>query len=99
MVVTGLGVRFRMASSTGRPQSGSFVSTTTTPVVPTKTAVLPPPPFSMNRLSRSFSTSTTFGAAACDAVTTSDSAPAISNVARTMTLFIKPPVWCPVRAL
>ena len=32
MVVIGLVVRFRMASSTGRPQSGSFVSTTTTPI-------------------------------------------------------------------
>ena len=31
----------------------------------TKTAVLPPPPFSTNRLSFSFSTSTTFGAAGC----------------------------------
>ena len=46
MVVIGLDVRFRMASSTGRPQSGSFVSTTTTPAVPMKTAVFPPPPFS-----------------------------------------------------
>ena len=52
------GVRFRMAFSTGRPQSGSFVSTTTTPVAPMKTAALPPPPFSMNRLSRSWPSAT-----------------------------------------
>ena len=37
------------------------MSTTITPLAVTNTAVLPPPPFSMNRLSLSFSTSTTFG--------------------------------------
>ncbi len=62
MVVTGLGVSSLTLSRMGWPQPGSFVSTTTTPVVPTKTAVLPPPPLSMYRLSLIFSTSTTFGA-------------------------------------
>jgi hypothetical protein len=46
--------------------SGFFVSTTTTPAEPTKTAVLPPP-FNMNRLSRNFWTSTTLRGAAAPA--------------------------------
>ena len=61
IVVTGFGVSSLILSRIGWPQPGFFVSTTTTPSAPTKTAVLPPPPFSMNRLSLSFSTSTTFG--------------------------------------
>ena len=63
IVVTGLGVSSLILSRMGWPQPGSFVSTTTTPLVPTKTAVLPPPPLSMNRLGLTFSTSTTFGPA------------------------------------
>src|SRR2546429_815582 len=61
-VVTGLSVRVLILSRIGCPHPGFFVSTTTTPLVATNTAVLPPPPFSMYRLSFSFSTSTTFGA-------------------------------------
>jgi hypothetical protein len=91
MVVMGFGVSVLMVSRIGWPHPGFFVSTTTTPDVPTKTAVLPPPPVSMNRLSRSFSTSTTLGAACCcAAVTASDRTPTVSNVARTMSLFIQP---------
>ena len=49
------------------------MSTTTTPVAVMKTAVLPPPPAPLrtNRLSLSFSTSTTCGACACCAATRS----------------------------
>ena len=59
-----VGVSSLILSRIGWPQPGFFVSTTMTPFVWTNTAVLPPPPFSTNRLSLSFSTSTTFGAAA-----------------------------------
>src|SRR5678815_1702123 len=99
MVVMGFGVRSLMRSRIGWPHPGFFVSTTTTPDAPMKTAVLPPPPVSMNRLSRSFSTSTTLGAACaapaagcCEAATASDRAPTVSNVARTMILFMQPPI-------
>ena len=51
----------------GWPHPGSLVSTTTTPFEPTKTAVFPPPPLSMKRLSLTFSTSTTFGPGEGDA--------------------------------
>src|ERR1700730_12698218 len=95
IVVTGLGVSFLILSKIGWPHPGFFVSTTTTPVDPTKMAVLPPPPFNMNRLSLSFSTSTTRGASAwgapparCWALVASDSAPTISNTPRTIALFI-----------
>src|SRR5580704_5599734 len=96
IVVTGLGVSSLILSRIGWPHPGFFVSTTTTPVDPTKMAVLPPPPFNMKRLSLSFSTSTTFGASACGApparcwaLVASDSAPTISNTPRTIALFIR----------
>ena len=58
-----------MLSRMGWPHPGFFVSTTTTPVDVTNTAVLPPPPapLSTKRLSFSFSTSMTFGAGASGA--------------------------------
>src|SRR5262245_46718588 len=67
-----------------------------TPLLATNTAVLPPPPFSTQKLSFSFSTSTTFGAADCappaagcwKAATATD--PAASSVMSTMTLLIEP---------
>src|SRR2546422_11333179 len=65
IIVTGLLVSPLILSRIGWPHPGFFVSTTTTPLAPTNTAVLPPPPLSTNRLSLSFSTSTTFGAGGC----------------------------------
>src|SRR6476646_3047417 len=64
IVVIGLSLIFLIWSRIGWPQPGFFVSTTVIPSVRTNTAVLPPPPFSIHRLSRSFSTATTLGAAA-----------------------------------
>jgi hypothetical protein len=63
IVVIGLLVSSFTLSMIGCPQPGIFVSTTVTPAAVTNTAVFPPPPFRMNRLSASFSTSTTFGSA------------------------------------
>src|SRR5256885_13199329 len=96
MVVMGSFVRSLILSRIGWPHPGFFVSTTTTPFVPTKTAVLPPPPFSMYRLALSFSTSTTRGAGGCPpraggcwyAATASDRAPTASSTTRTKNLLI-----------
>src|ERR1700682_4571343 len=89
IIVTGLLVNPLILSRIGWPPHGFFVSTTTTPLVPTNTAVLPPPPLSTNRLSLSFSTSTTFGAGGCwDAATASVSEPTASSTIRTMMLLI-----------
>src|SRR5262245_13603352 len=65
-----------------------------TPLVPTKTAVLPPPPLSTNRLYLLLSAATTFGAGCwappCspDAAIVSDSAPTASSAPRTIPLLI-----------
>jgi hypothetical protein len=47
MCVTGLSVTVFTWSMIAWPQSASLVSTSTTPVPVTKTAVLPPPPVTM----------------------------------------------------
>src|SRR5437667_2075235 len=89
IIVTGLLVSPLILSRIGWPHPGFFVSTTTTPLAPTNTAVLPPPPLSTNRLSLSFSTSTTFGAGGCwYAATASVSEPTASSTTRTMSLLI-----------
>src|SRR4249920_1560977 len=76
IVVIGLSLIFLIWSRIGWPQPGFFVSTT----------VLPPPPLSIHRLSRSFSTSTTRGAAAAggcwNAPTPSDREPTVTRAAR-----------------
>ena len=64
MRTTGLLDSSLILSRMGWPQPGFFVSTTVMPFAPTNTAVLPPPPFRTNRLSLSFSTAITLGAAA-----------------------------------
>src|SRR5262245_44453549 len=88
IVVMGLLVRALILSRIGCPQPGSLVSTTTTPLVATKTAVFPPPPFSTNRLSLTFSTSTTFAppppGGCCAAIAASESAPMPITALRTM---------------
>src|SRR5262245_61366907 len=80
IVVIGLLVSSFTLPIIGCPQPGSFVSTTVTPAAVTNTAVFPPPPLKMNRLSASFSTSTTFGWD-CRAAT-ADSMPAASRIVR-----------------
>jgi hypothetical protein len=45
IVVTGRSVTFRIASRSGCPHPGFFVSTTTTPAAVMNTELLPPPPF------------------------------------------------------
>ena len=49
IIVTGLFVTFLIASSSGCPQPGFFVSTTTTPLAVMKTELLPPPASSSRR--------------------------------------------------
>ena len=95
IVVTGLSLSSLILLRIGWPHPGFFVSTTVMPSVRTKTAVLPPPPVpvSMNRLSRSFWDSTTFGAAApaggCwNAATPSDRPPTVTSDARKMIRFM-----------
>ena len=93
IVVIGLSLSFLIWSRIGWPQPGFFVSTTVMPSVRTKTAVLPPPPLSIHRLSRSFSTSTTLGAAApaggCwNAATPSDREPTVTRAARKVIRFM-----------
>src|SRR3954465_3970121 len=91
IVVMGLSLIFLIWSRIGWPQPGFFVSPTVMPSVRTKTAVLPPPPLSIQRLSRSFSTSTTRGAAAggCwNAATPSDREPTVTRAARKVIRFM-----------
>src|SRR5215471_3394071 len=95
IVVTGLLlVSSLILSRIGWPHPGFLVSTTTTPLDVTNTAVFPPPPFNINRLSRSFSTSMTFGAFCCAAFTATDSAPTINRHPNTSCRFMKafPPI-------
>src|SRR5438128_6707140 len=90
-VVTGLGVSSPILLSIGCPHPASFVSTTTTPLAVTKTAVFPPPPFSTNRLSLILSTVTTLGVDCPPcwyAPTVSENAPIVTSAPRTMALLM-----------
>ena len=85
-IVTGLLVTVLTSSSSGWPQPGSFVSTTTAPVAVRKSAVLPPPPLSTYSVSATLSTVTVLGACAagaCDAAIAIDPIPAAASAVST----------------
>src|SRR5678815_751220 len=98
----GLLVSSLILSRIGLPQPGFFASTTTTPLLEMKTAVLPPPAVlgslrSTKKLSFSFSTSMTFGAlglaagaaGGCCAVAMKDNAQSARRVVKTRTRFMR----------
>jgi len=90
-IMTGWFVTFLIASSSGCPHPGFFVSTTMTPFWVMKTELLPPPPFMTYRLSLSLSISTTIGACpagCCTAAAVNVRAPDASRTPSTIPLLM-----------